>query len=61
MRTQEINKSIQREGERGAAMIMALLVTFLLLIASAGLLMESASNTQNVTDATAETTSGMCC
>ena len=36
-------------------MIMALLVTFLLLIASAGLLMESASNTQNVTDATAET------
>lgn len=34
---------------------MALLVTFLLLIASAGLLMEAASNTQNVTDATAET------
>lgn len=55
MKTQEVNKSIQRKGEKGAAMIMALLVTFLLLIASAGLLMESASNTQNVTDATAET------
>jgi hypothetical protein len=43
-----------REGERGAAMVMALLVSFLLLVASAGLLMESSTNTQNVTDATAE-------
>ena len=35
-------------------MVMALMVSFLLLIASAGLLMESSMNTQNVTDATAE-------
>ena len=33
---------------------MALMMSFLLLIASAGLLLESALNTQNVTDATAE-------
>jgi len=35
-------------------MVMALLVSFLLLVASAGLLLEAAFNTQNVTDATAE-------
>jgi len=55
MENQKINLSEKRVNEKGAAMVMALLVTFLLLIASAGLLMESASNTQNVTDATAET------
>jgi hypothetical protein len=43
-----------REGEKGAAMVMALMMSFLLLIASAGLLLESAFNTQNVTDATSE-------
>lgn len=43
-----------RDGEKGAAMVMALMVSFLLLVASAGLLLESALNTQNVTDATAE-------
>ncbi len=43
-----------REGERGTALVMALLVTAILLILSAGLLLESTSNTQNVTDATAE-------
>jgi hypothetical protein len=43
-----------RENERGAALVMALLVSFLLLVASAGLLLEAAFNTQNVTDATAE-------
>jgi hypothetical protein len=42
------------KGERGAALVMALLVSFLLLVASAGLLLEAAFNTQNVTDATAE-------
>ena len=47
-------KARSREGEKGAAMVMALLVSFLLLAASAGLLLESALNTQNVTDATAE-------
>lgn len=35
-------------------MVMALLFSFLLLAASAGLLLESSLNTQNVTDATAE-------
>src|SRR3982750_308870 len=44
----------KRKNERGAAMIMALMVSFLLLIASAGLLLESSMNSQNVTDATAE-------
>jgi hypothetical protein len=43
-----------RTGEEGAALVMALMVSFLLLVASAGLLMESAMNTQNVTDSTAE-------
>jgi hypothetical protein len=43
-----------RDGEKGAAMVMALMVSFLLLVASAGLIMESSMNTQNVTDATAE-------
>src|SRR6476620_3445357 len=48
------NLKRSRKNERGAAMVMALLVSFLLLIASAGLLLEAAFNTQNVTDATAE-------
>lgn len=43
-----------RDSEKGAAMVMALLVSFLLLVASAGLLLESALNTQNVSDSTAE-------
>src|SRR5215203_79223 len=43
-----------RENEKGAAMVMALLVSFLLLVASAGLLLESSMNTANVTDAVAE-------
>jgi len=47
-------KTKDRKDERGAAMIMALLISFLLLIASAGLLIESSMNTANVTDSTAE-------
>lgn len=43
-----------RSGEKGAAMVMALMVSFLLLVGSAGLLLESALNSQNVTDATSE-------
>lgn len=43
-----------RDGEKGAAMVMALMISFLLLIASAGLLLESSLNSQNVTDATGE-------
>lgn len=48
------NPKRDRSNERGAAMVMALLISFLLLVASAGLLMESSMNTANVTDLTAE-------
>src|SRR5207237_4272001 len=54
MNEQVAKKLRNREGEKGAAMVMALLISFLLLVASAGLLLEAALNTQNVTDATAE-------
>lgn len=47
-------KTKNRKNEKGAAMVMALMVSFLLLIASAGLLLETSMNTQNVTDAVAE-------
>ncbi len=43
-----------RDGEKGAAMVMVLLISFLLLIASAGILLESSMNTANVSDATAD-------
>jgi Tfp pilus assembly protein PilX len=43
-----------RKNERGAALVMALLMSFLLLVASAGVLLESSMNTANVTDSTAE-------
>lgn len=43
-----------RDDERGAALVMALLVSFLLMVASAGLLLETSVNTANVTDSTAE-------
>lgn len=52
MMTENIKKD--RKGEKGAAMIMALLVSFLLLVASAGLLLEASMNSANVTDAVAE-------
>lgn len=44
----------ERTGEKGAALVMVLMVSFLLLVASAGILLESSMNTANVTDATAE-------
>lgn len=44
----------RRKGEEGAAMVMVLLVAFLLLVASAGLILEAALNSANVTDATSE-------
>ena len=50
----KVNQSEKRKNEKGAAMIMVLLISLLLLTASAGLLMESSMNTQNVSDATAE-------
>lgn len=43
-----------RENEKGAALVMVLMVSLLLLTASAGLLLESSMNTNNVTDAVAE-------
>jgi hypothetical protein len=43
-----------REGEKGAAMVMVLMITLLLLAAVGGLLLEVSMNTANVTDATAE-------
>src|SRR5688572_20207622 len=43
-----------REGERGAALVMVLLIGFLLMIVAAGLLVEVTTNTANVTDVTAE-------
>lgn len=43
-----------RKNEKGAALVMVLLMSSLLLIASAGLLLEVTMNTANVTDATAE-------
>lgn len=40
--------------EKGGALVMAMLISFLLLVASAGLLLEASLNTANVTDAVAE-------
>jgi hypothetical protein len=56
MKNREIVKTAirNRKGERGAAMVMVLLIAFLLLVASAGLLLEVSLNTANVSDATAE-------
>ncbi|MEO7675008.1 MAG: hypothetical protein ABIU09_13130 [Pyrinomonadaceae bacterium] len=43
-----------RKNERGAALVMVLLISFLLLVALTALLLEASMNTANVTDATAE-------
>ncbi len=42
------------DSEKGAALVMAIMVTSLMAIGAAGLLMEASRNSQNVTDATAE-------
>lgn len=54
MNEDKARKMKNREGEKGSAMVMALLISFLLLAASAGVLLESSMNTANVTDATAD-------
>jgi Tfp pilus assembly protein PilX len=54
MKREITRKKKSRESEKGAAMVMVLLVSFLLLVASAGLLLETSMNTMNVTDSTAE-------
>lgn len=43
-----------RKNERGAALVMVLMITFLLFTAVAALLLEASGNTANVTDATSE-------
>jgi hypothetical protein len=43
-----------RKNERGAAMVMVLMISFLLIVAATSLLLESSMNALNVTDATAE-------
>ena len=43
-----------RKNERGAALVMVLLISFLLIIAVGALLLEASMNTANMTDATAE-------
>lgn len=43
-----------RKNEKGAALVMVLLVTSLLLVAAIGLLLETSINAANVTDAVAE-------
>lgn len=48
------DKSKNRAGEKGAAMVMVLLISFLLLVVCAGILLESSVNTANVSDATAD-------
>ena len=48
-------KSVKnRKGEKGAALVMVVMITLLLLAAVGGLLLEVSMNTANVTDATAE-------
>ncbi len=43
-----------RKNEEGAAMVMVILISFLLLVACVGVLLESSLNSANVTDAVAE-------
>lgn len=52
---QQAAKKNYRKNERGAALVTVLMVSFLLLVAVVGLLLEASMNTANVTDATAET------
>ncbi len=50
----QITQKRCRKNERGAALIMVLMISFLLLVAVTALLLEASMNTANVTDATAE-------
>lgn len=43
-----------RKKERGAALVMVLLISFLLMVAATALILEASTNAGNVTDATAE-------
>lgn len=50
----ELARAKRKEGEKGAALVMILLLSSLMLTASIGLLLETSVNSANVTDATAE-------
>ncbi|MDQ6788870.1 MAG: hypothetical protein M3033_18865 [Acidobacteriota bacterium] len=50
----KIKKLKNRENEKGAVMVTVLLISLLLLVASAGVLLETTMNTRNVSDATAD-------
>lgn len=54
MKKSGMDRSKNRQNEKGAAMVMVILISFLLLLACAGLLLESSLNSANVTDAVAE-------
>lgn len=54
MKKGNVRKMKTEKNEKGAAMIMVILVSFLLLVACAGILLESSTNSANVTDAVAE-------
>jgi len=54
MRTNETTNRKPRDGEKGAAAIMALLISALLLALSAALILATSANSWNFTDATAE-------
>lgn len=54
MNEEKLKEAKNREGEKGAAIVMVVLISFLLLVASAGLLLETSMNSANVTDAVSE-------
>ena len=57
MKDKKTIKADARKGEKGAALVMVLMIAFLLLVASAALLLEASMNTANVTDAHRRTAS----
>jgi hypothetical protein len=53
-REEQLTPKRCRKNERGAALVMVLLISILLIVASSALLLGASMNTANVTDATAE-------
>jgi Tfp pilus assembly protein PilX len=54
MKSKTGNKAQTRQDEKGAALVMTLMISSLLLIASVGLIMETSRNSLNVTDGISE-------
>ena len=54
MKKSDMETMKTRKNEEGAAMVMVILISFLLLVACVGVLLESSLNSANVTDAVAE-------